>query len=83
MYIYKMFSKFYHCPTFLRFLLFLFLYYCFFFSVIAPSIVTASSVSSGQIGPTYCVVPGQMAISAREWEEDKLLQLINSARRWL
>jgi len=28
--------------------------------VLAPSIVTASSISSGQIGPTYCVAPGQI-----------------------
>jgi len=69
MYIYKMFIIFiarHFCD--LRF---------FYFSIIAsssspiiaPSIVIASSVSSGQIGPTYCVAPGQIHsgyISVRE-----------------
>jgi len=42
------------------------------FSVIPPSIVIVSSVSSGQIGPTYCVAPGQIYsgyMSAKEWRQ--------------
>jgi len=49
--------------------------------------IIASLVSSGQIEPTYCVVPGQIhsgCMSAREWKGDKLLRCwINSAGRWL
>jgi len=66
--------------------LFLCLCYCFF-SVLARFIIS-SLVSSGQIEPTYCVVPGQIysgCMSAREWKGDKLLccWLTNSAGRWL
>jgi len=62
---------------------FLCLCYCFFF-VLARFIIV-SLISSGQIGLTYCVVPGQIhsgCMSAREWKGVQLFRCrINSAGR--
>jgi len=70
------------CPHLLRF----YLCYCFFF--VFARFIIAFLVSSGQIGPTYCVVPDQIhsdCMSAKEWKRKQLFRcrLINSAGRWL